>query len=236
MGVVLQSRIAGRAAPQSGAIPDGKWVFFGKPKHYALLMMMKPTTFLLSLLALCLGVSLPLVSRAETACDDFSSPQLSAKWKAAIGEWKAVEGKLKGVEQAADKHPAVMTYQAPHTDSKVSFSFQLAGSKGFHLSFNHAKGHLFRVMVSESNVMVRTDKDKKDPASKSEVLCQKDAAFEQGKTYTITCETRGDTVSVTFDKGPELTGSHPSLATEKTGYRLVVQGEGVLFDDFKAEN
>ncbi len=30
----------------------------------------------------------------------------------------------------------------------------------------------------------------------------------------------------------ELKGSHASLAREKTGYRLVVKGDGVLFDDF----
>ena len=194
---------------------------------------MKATTSLLQLFffSLCFGVFLPWVSRAETA-DDFTAPALSEKWKAAKGDWKVEDGKLKGAELAADKHAAVISFLAPHTDSKVSFSFQFAGSKDFHLSFNHAKGHLFRVTVSESKVVILTDKDKKDPASKSEMLCQKEAAFEQGKSYTMTCETKGETVKVSIAGGLELTGAHPSLALEKTGYRLVVRGDGVLFDDF----
>ena len=190
---------------------------------------------LLVLLTLCLFASLPLASQAgapETISDDFSAPALSDNWKAAKGSWTVENGKLKGLELAEDKHAAVLTYAAPHTDSKVSLSFQLAGSGGFHLSFNHPKGHLFRVLVSESDVSVRTDVDKKDPASKSVLLGKKEVSFEQGQSHTLTCETKGDTVTVTIDDDIKLTGSHASLANEKTGYRLVVKGDGVLFDDF----
>ncbi|MCB1089859.1 MAG: hypothetical protein KDM63_22660, partial [Verrucomicrobiae bacterium] len=68
--------------------------------------------------------------------------------------------------------------------------------------------------------------------SKAVQLCKAEGAFEQGKTYTVTCETKGDSVSVEFDNSVKLSGSDPSLATKKTGYRLVVKGGGVLFDDF----
>ncbi len=61
-----------------------------------------------------------------------------------------------------------MTYKAPHTDSKVQFSFQLSGSPLFHLSFNHPKGHRFRAGVSETEVRINTDKDKKDPDDDAE--------------------------------------------------------------------
>ena len=118
------------------------------------------------------------------------------------------------------------------------FSFALAGSKGFSLSYNHPKGHLFRVNVTETKVSVLMDKDKKDPSSKQELLETKKASFKQGKAHTVTCETKGDTVKVTFDdgKGPTLTGKHAGLAKEKTGYRLVLKGDGVLFDDFAVSN
>ncbi|MCP5541928.1 MAG: hypothetical protein H7A53_04705 [Akkermansiaceae bacterium] len=177
---------------------------------------------------------LPLVSRAEgpVASDDFSGSALSEKWNVAKGAWTITDGKLKGVELASDKHAAVATYVAPHTNSKVKLSFQLAGSDGFHLSFNHEKGHLFRVIVTSKDATLTTDKDKKDPASKAVQLCKVEGAFEQGKTYTVTCETKGDSVTAEFDNGVKLSGSDPSLATKKTGYRLVVKGEGVLFDDF----
>ena len=201
---------------------------------------MKTKTFSLSAFALTLGftLSFPLLSSTgapDKVSDDFSAGELSEKWKAAKGAWTVENGKLKGAELASDKHAAVVSCLAPHTDSKVSVSFELAGSKGFHLSYNHPKGHLFRVIVSESGVSVRTDKDKKDPASKSELLDRKPIQIEQGKAYTLTCETKGQTVAVTLG-GVELKGSHASLAREKTGYRLVVKGEGVLFDDFAVLN
>ncbi len=166
------------------------------------------------------------------SADDFSKAELSKKWAAAKGAWSVIDGSLKGAEIASDKHAAVLTYKMPHTDSALRLSFQLAGSKGFHLSFNHPKGHLFRIMVTEKDALIRTDKDKKDPASKSVAMDKKPGKFEQGKWYTLLCETKGDHVAVQFDNGVKLEGSHESLTKKKTGYRLIVKGEGVLFDDF----
>lgn len=181
-----------------------------------------------------LAISAPAALHAgdPVASDDFSAAELSGKWNIAKGTWTITDGKLKGVELASDKHAAVATYVAPHTNSKVKLSFQLAGSDGFQLSFNHEKGHLFRVIVTGTGATLVTDKDKKDPTSKAVQLCKAEGAFEQGKTYTVTCETKGDSVSVEFDNSVKLSGSDPSLATKKTGYRLVVKGGGVLFDDF----
>lgn len=187
-----------------------------------------------SAVLLAISLSVPALCRAETpaAKEEFSNPALSDQWTAAKGTWTVENGKLKGVELASDDHAAVMTRIAPHMESKVSFSFQLAGSEGFSLSFNRDKGHLFRINISQTGAALVTDKDKKDPESKSISLDKKAATFEQGKTYTLTCETKGDSVKVSFDNGLALAGSHPSLATKKTGYRLVLKGAGVLFDDF----
>lgn len=191
-------------------------------------LMKRTSLTLLSLLAI------PFLSTAgePVASDDFSGGELSESWTAAKGTWKVVDGKLSGVELASDKHAAVLFYPAPHANSKVRISFQLNGSNSFNLSYNHPKGHLFRVAVTEEGAMLVMDKDKKDPESKREILEKKDGAFEQGKTYTITCETLGDTATVEFDNGLTLKGTHEGLAKEKTGYRLVLKGEGVLFDDF----
>ncbi len=173
---------------------------------------------------------------AGAASDDFSNAELSKSWATAKGTWTVKDGKLSGVELAADKHAAVLTYKLPHTDSAVRLSFQLAGSKGFHLSFNHPKGHLFRVMVTEKGALVRTDKDKKNPASKSVIINKQAGKFEQGKWYSILCETKGDKVAVQFSNGVKLEGAHQSLTKKKTGYRLVLRGDGVLFDDFSVLN
>ncbi len=166
------------------------------------------------------------------ASDDFSSAELSKSWAVAKGTWKVVDDKLSGAELASDDHVAVITYKAPHIDSKVKFSFQLNGSKGFGLSFNHPKGHLYRVNVTQAGAQVNLDKDKKDPASKAIALAKAEGKFKQGETYTMTCENVGDTVKVEFDNGVKLEAKHEKLTNRKTGYRLVLKGEGVLFDDF----
>ncbi|MDF1812892.1 MAG: hypothetical protein P1V20_11780 [Verrucomicrobiales bacterium] len=189
---------------------------------------MKPyvTIAISALMSLSLHAADPVMS------DDFSGEKLSSNWAAAKGAWTIEDGKLKGAELASDKHAAVLTWKAPHTNSKVSFSFQLAGADQFHLSFNHPKGHLYRVVVTSDDASIRTDKDKKDPASKPETLDRKKGDFGGGKTHTLTCETKGDTVTVSFDNGVTLSGTHPSLTKPKTGFRFIIKGESVLFDDF----
>jgi hypothetical protein len=87
-------------------------------------------------------------------------------------------------------------------------------------------------VVSETGVQVNLDKDKKNPASKAMVLGKAEGKFEEGKTYTMTTENVGDTVKVEFDNGVKLEAKNEKLTKPKTGYRLIIRGEGVLFDDF----
>ncbi len=190
---------------------------------------MKRTLLTLSLIALGLTST---AFAEDVVSDDFSGAALSKSWAAAKGDWKIEDGKLSGAELKSDKHAAVLTYKAPHHNATGEIKFQLNGSKGFHLSFNHPKGHLFRVAVSEKSVSLRTDKDKKDPASKVINLETVAGTFEQGKTYTMKFAIAGDTASFEFDNGVKVEGSNELLKMPKTGYRLIVMGEGVLFDDF----
>jgi hypothetical protein len=37
---------------------------------------------------------------------------------------------------------------------------------------------------------------------------------------------------VSLADGPVLEASHPAINAAKTGYRLVIKGDGVIFDDF----
>ena len=76
--------------------------------------------------------------------------------------------------------------------SKNRFSsgrnFQLDGAKSFNLSFNHAKGHLFRVAVNETGLTLIKDADKKDPASKRKVLAKAPGKFDSGVWHTLLVE------------------------------------------------
>lgn len=190
---------------------------------------MKPLFLILSLLAVGFTSS---ASGDEVITDDFSGESLSGSWVAVKGDWKIQDGMLSGAELESDKHAAVLNYSAPHNSNDGEIKFQLNGSREFHLSFNHPKGHLYRVVVKEGSVSLRTDKDKKDPASRAINLETVKGTFEQGRTYTMSFKVADGTATVEFDNGLKVTGTHELLKKEKTGYRLIIKGDGVLFDDF----
>jgi hypothetical protein len=161
---------------------------------------------------------------------DFAKEALPEGWKGMKGEWKVVDGALAGAELESDKHAAVFAIPDPHRDSSLRFRFRLDGAKGFHLSYNHAKGHLFRVVVTSETVSLSMDKNKKDPTSKAVPLGKEKFTARPGEWVGMSCSVEGTTVKVTCGD-VTLTGTHEGLAREKTGYRFVVQGATVGFDD-----
>lgn len=169
-----------------------------------------------------------------TNADHFDKPKLSKQWAAAKGEWTVTDGVLTGKELKADKHAAVLTWKLPHRNSIIRCSFQLKDADFFHLSLNHPKGHLFRVILDESGMTLRTDKNKKDPKSKPITLAQAKGTLEPGKWYTLQLEMQGDRVIAQLDNGLNVEGRHPSLDVNKTGYRFIMKGNTLLLDDMTA--
>lgn len=178
----------------------------------------------------------PLLAKPAKATVDetFAGSALGKNWKPAKGDWQVASGALTGKELTADKHAAVCALNQPNHDSIIRFSFKLDGAKALSLSYNHAKGHLFRVNIAPTGVTVATDKDKKDPASKAMPLGKAAAKFEPGQWYTMQVEVQGAKVAVQTDNGVKIEGSHPSLDVDKTGYRFVTRGESLLLADVKA--
>jgi hypothetical protein len=153
---------------------------------------------------------------------------------AAKGKWEVVEGVLRGSELEADSHAAVLNLAVPNRDAVVQFDVKLGTATGFNLSFNRAKGHLWRVNVSEEGLKLQKDKDKKDAASKTEVLATAEVALDAEKTYTVVAEFAGPVVLVRLaDGSAEVGGTHPVLDTDKTGVRFVMRGEGLEIDNVK---
>jgi len=185
----------------------------------------------LVLLAALTLASCPVLRAADPVLKaDFASAGLPEGWKGLKGEWKVVEGALVGSEVATDKHAAVFSIPDPHVNSTLKMKVRLDGAKGFHLSYNHAKGHLFRLAITGGQATLSMDKDKKDPASKAETLAKETLALKPGEWVEISCAVEGTKVKVTVGD-IVLEGTHPNLAKEKTGYRFVVQGQSVAFDD-----
>jgi len=192
-----------------------------------------------------LGV-LPAICRAEKNADlkptlipaanaglkeSFDAAALSEAWRINKGDWQVKEGVVVGKEKAEDMHAAVLTLAKPFSSAAVRFSFRRDGATGFNLSFNHAKGHLFRIAIADGQLTLSKDKDKNDAASKAEVLAQADAKFPAGQWHTLLVEVQGDSVKVQADNGAKLTAKNAALNVEKTGYRFVTRGSSLLIDD-----
>lgn len=163
----------------------------------------------------------------------FESGGLEKPWTIPKGDWQVKDGAVIGKEKTADMHPAVLNLGLPKHDSIIRFSFKLDGAKMFNLSFNHAKGHLFRVIVSPDALSLNKDADKADEASKPLLLGKVEAKFAPGEWHTMLVEVKGTKVTVQTDNGVRVETNHPALDVDKTGYRFVTRGESLLLDDIK---
>jgi len=169
-----------------------------------------------------------------TAEDAFAGTALAKTWSAAKGDWQVHDGTLVGKEKKEDNHAAVCALAVPNHDSIIRFSFKLDGVKTLAVSYNSAKGHLFRVSITPAGVAVATDKDKNDANSKAEPIGKAEAKFEAGQWYTMQIEVKGQKVAVQTDNGVKIEGGNPALDVDKTGYRFVTTGESLVIADVKA--
>ncbi len=170
-----------------------------------------------------------LVTAPITFRESFEASALKADWRVNKGQWQVAGSAVVGQEKAEDVHAAVLTLARPFKTAAVRFSFKRDGATGFNVSFNHPKGHLFRVLISDSAMTLNMDK--KDPNSKVQMLGKADGKFPAGQWHTLLIEVQGNTVSVTADNGAKLVAKHAGLDMEKTGYRFVTRGQSLLIDD-----
>lgn len=178
----------------------------------------------------------PMLAKPGKAVTEeaFDATALGKAWSVAKGEWQPRDGVLAGREKKEDKHAGVLTLGHPNRDSIIRFAYKMDGVRGFAMSLNSTKGgHLFRVNVTADSVALIKDKDKKDPASKSEQLGKAEVKSGDGKWHTLQLEIKGANVAVQTDHGAKISAGNPALDVEKTGYRFVVQGESLLVDDVK---
>ena len=175
-----------------------------------------------------------LVSPGEVLLEDtFSGAALGKHWGISKGDWKVVEGVVVGREKAEDKHAAVLTCKIPNHNSAIQFSFKFGEAKAFHLSFNKTRGHLFRIMVTPSGLVLRTDKANRKSKIPPKVLAKAGTKFEADKWYTMLVEVQGQQVTVQTDNGVTLKGSHASLDVKKPNYRFILRGQNLQLDDLK---
>ena len=205
--------------------------------------MMMLRAAVLSSLAMVLSLS---VARAEKAADlkpvlakpgkvvleeHFGASELAKGWTTPKGNWQIKDGAVVGKEKKEDMHAAVLTLTQPFKNTIVRYSFKRDGATGVTLSFNHPKGHLFRILINDDSLAINKDPDKNVAGSKAKPLAKADGKFPAGQWHTLLVEIQGDKVAVQADNGVKLQASDPSLNVEKTGYRFVMKGESLLLDD-----
>lgn len=167
--------------------------------------------------------------------DDFSDTgALKAPWTMPKGKWEAKDGALWGSEIKADKHAAVLHYNKKNHNLIVQFDYEMKGAQFLHLSFNHAKGHLWRLMITDKEIRLQKDKDKKDPNSKAEVVAKAGFTSKPGQRHTVVVEIVGPQIVARVDDKITLKTSHAAFDTEKPNIRFIVRGESVLIDNVKA--
>src|SRR5262245_24232335 len=174
-----------------------------------------------------------LISKATKPLvqEKFDGPKLPKGWAINKGEFQVREGLLAGWEKKEDMHAAVLTLQKPFKNSIIRFSFKRDGVTGFNLSLNHAKGHLFRILVNDDGIQINKDKDKNDANSKAVGLRKMEGKFPKGQWQTLQVEIVGDRGAVQAGNGVKLEVRNPGLDIEKTGYRFVMKGSTLFLDD-----
>lgn len=166
---------------------------------------------------------------------DFASDgPLKSPWTMAKGKWEAKDGALWGAELEADKHAAVLHYNKKVHNLIVEFDYEMQGAKFLHLSFNHAKGHLWRLMITDKEVRLQKDKDKKDPNSKAEVSAKASLISKTGERHHVVVEIVGSQIVARIDDKITLKASNSAFDTQKPNIRFIVRGKSVLLDDVKA--
>jgi len=167
--------------------------------------------------------------------DDFSTDgSLKSPWTMPKGKWEVKDGTLWAAEVKADKHAAVLHYNKKSHNLIVQFDYELNGAQFLHLSFNHAKGHLWRLMITDKEIRLQKDKNKKDPSSKTEVAAKASFVSKPGERHTVTVEIVGPQIVARIDDKVTLKASNPAFDTEKPHIRFIVRGESVLIDNVKA--
>ncbi|HWB00342.1 MAG TPA: family 16 glycoside hydrolase [Pirellulales bacterium] len=164
--------------------------------------------------------------------DDLSSP--SPEWKVSKGEWKVVDGAWQGSELADDKHAAVARRAIDFKDAVLDFDFKLDGAKMLSISINDAKGHICRLQVLPTAMIVRKDDHDKDKGpDKAVLLANKPVSLQPGQWYHASIEFRGPemTCELSGDKLDPVRGggSDPLIAETKSSIGLVVLGQSASF-------
>jgi hypothetical protein len=165
--------------------------------------------------------------------DDFSAATMKPGWVGQPGKWEIVNGAAMISERTEDKHAAVRRHPLQYHDAIFEFSFQFNGAKMLALSINNKGGHVCRLQISPTGMVLQTDK----PNAKSDLKPVRLAAVqfpvEPGKWHKVVVEVRGKRMTAQMDGKQTLTGENALVDVDKTDFGFPIGGVSALLDNVR---
>ena len=196
----------------------------------------RPVSSLLAVALLTLATAYPL-SAAEPLIAKFDDAKRPEKWTVNFGHWEPQDGVLVCRQLDKDNHAAASRWQIPLKDAVIKLRLKFEGATGFHLGFDPApgeikkEGHLYSLIVTPTQALLKKHKDKADEASKDQTLATASLNAKAGEWLDIELRTEGEKVSVTIGKTAKLESSDPTFSVAKPTVVFRVIGGDVQLDD-----
>lgn len=174
---------------------------------------------------------------AEPIIARFDEAKRPENWTVNCGHWEPKAGVLVCRELEKDHHAAASRWQIPHKDAVIKLRLKLDGAKGFHLGFDPApgelkkQGHLYSLVVTPTQALLKKHKDKADEASKDQTLATASLNAAAGEWLDIELRTEGEKVTATVGKTAKLEASDPTFSVAKPTVVFRVMGGDVQLDD-----
>ena len=163
--------------------------------------------------------------------DDFSAATLDSHWGGKLGTWELADGAVKISERAEDKHAAVRRYPLKYHDAIFEFSFRFEGAKAIHLSINNKGGHVCRLVITPTGMVLQTDKPNATSNIKPARLGALMVPVEAGKWHKVVLEVRGQRMTAQMDGGKIFSGENPAVDVDKADFGFAVSGVSALLDN-----
>lgn len=144
-------------------------------------------------------------------------------WAVNTGKAIVTDGALLISQKSADMHIGAMRYKLDMKDAIIALTFRFEGATTLNLGFDPApgelkkKGHLYSVVITPGKWQIVEHNDKADPNSRNVSRAAADAKFEQGKTYTLLLEAKGDQAVAQIAGFAPLKAQSRDFAVKKPG-------------------
>ena len=199
-----------------------------RPSHFL------PAAALLAVLASAAATDPAFSERGKLLfSDDFSAATLKPGWAGKPGKWEIVNGAAMISERTEDKHAAVRRHPLQYHDAIFEFSFQFNGAKMLALSINNKGGHVCRLQISPTGMILQTDKPNATSDLKTVRLAAAQFPVEAGKWHKVVLEVRGKRMTAQIDGKQTVTGENALVDVDKTDFGFPVAGVSALLANIR---